>query len=219
MNLDPEFLRQGLIYYLLIVASISIHEWAHAITAAKLGDRTPEDQGRVTLNPLAHIDPIGTCAIPLVNIFLLGAVGVRLVGWGKPVQINLSNFHPDRRKWCDILVTLAGPFSNAVLALLATLGAVLCERLGNEPIGEVCWLLLQLNVGLIVFNLIPIPPLDGSRVFRYVVGMKEETFIRIAMRSGIFILILVNLPFFTRLMSSGIHLAMTPYVWIFGRLT
>ncbi len=218
MNLDTEFIRQGLIFYLLIVVSISIHEWAHAITADRLGDLTPDSQGRVTLNPLAHLDPIGTGLIPLVNIFVLGAGSIRLIGWGKPVQINLSNFAPKRRKLCDVLITLAGPFSNVVLALLGTVAAAVCHRM-HLPAEDPLWLFININVGLVVFNLIPIPPLDGSRIFRYIVGMSEETFIRIAMSSGIFILVLVNLPPFQRVMGFLYSWAIRPYEWLYGVLT
>src|SRR5690606_37317232 len=107
--------RNGLILYIILVASLCVHEWAHAVTADKLGDDTPRQQGRVTLNPFVHIDLMGTVVFPLFCIFFLK--GAFFFGWAKPVMINLSSFRHRQRD--HILVTLAGPGSNLVLALLA----------------------------------------------------------------------------------------------------
>src|SRR5579871_4471911 len=132
MDLDPAIVRNGLITYLILVASFSIHEWAHAIVAEKLGDDTPRSEGRVTLNPMAHIDLWGTVIIPLVNIFVIGSA-FSFIAWAKPVRVNRSNFR--HRVGDDILVTLAGPASNAVLAFLILLAG--CVVVPSQPrLGE-----------------------------------------------------------------------------------
>ncbi len=216
MNLDAEIIRTGLIYYLLLVICIAIHEWAHAIVADRLGDHTPAAQGRVTLNPLVHLDPIGTGLIPLANIFLLRGSSFGLIGWGRPVQINLGNFPPHRRMLCDLLVTLAGPLSNAVLALLGVLMAVASH--GHRELTGLFLQFIQLNVVMVVFNLLPIPPLDGSHVMRYIVGLKEETYLRLSQVGGILLLVLINVPAFQKAMGELIGWGMQPYLRLYHAL-
>lgn len=135
----------------LIVAA-TVHEFAHAYVADRLGDPTPRAMGRLTLNPLAHLDPIGSLMILLVGF-----------GWAKPVQINPANFADWRRD--SILVALAGPLANVTLVFLLGLPFKLgvIEPAGGVAVGILGWS-LQINAMLAVFNLIPIPPLDGSRV-------------------------------------------------------
>ena len=109
--------EEKIILFLVLLASLSVHEWAHAITADKLGDPLPRSEGRVTLDPRAHIDPIGTILLPLIMIF--ASPGFAIFGWGKPVRISLPN--PKTRKRDDVLITIAGPLSNLLIALIATL--------------------------------------------------------------------------------------------------
>jgi Zn-dependent protease len=143
------------------------------------------------LNPLVHIDPIGTVIVPLVMIFLSvnGSILSRfLVGWAKPVPVNPQQLrHPKRD---DILVTLAGPGMNLLLAiLLVGLARVaLIAHLNNAAIE--CWRMANLSLVLCFFNLLPIPPLDGSQIVRVLTGMSYEAYFRFA-RYGFFILILV----------------------------
>jgi len=160
MDIDLNLIRSGMIMFLLLLASLTIHEWAHAFTADRLGDDTPRMQGRVTLNPLSHIDMIGSIVIPLINIFVFQST-YAIFGWGKPVMTHASNFKHPRRD--EILTCLAGPGSNLLLALLAALvGSVLVV---HEPLlGELFFRLIVMNVGLALFNLLPIPPLDGSAI-------------------------------------------------------
>ena len=101
------------VLFLVLLASISIHEWAHAVTADRLGDPLPRSQGRVTLDPRSHIDLIGTIVLPMVMIF--ASPGFAVFGWGKPVQVSLPNLKSRKRD--DILITLAGPVSNLAIAL------------------------------------------------------------------------------------------------------
>ena len=118
--IDLEALRWGALKMILLVVSIGLHEFGHAWMADRRGDPLPRAQGRVTLDPLAHIDPIGTLLIPGLMIFwpvlFGGGAPVALIGWGKPVQILLPN--PRTRHWDDILSTAAGPAMNLLLCLV-----------------------------------------------------------------------------------------------------
>lgn len=189
MDLDLVTLRNGLLFYIILVCSLCIHEWAHAWTADKLGDHTPRALGRVTINPLPHMDLFGTVIFPLVCIFLLS--GGFLFGWGKPVLVNPSNFKHPRRD--DVLVTLAGPMSNLGLALLAALvGGFLYKT--DPRTAEVFMLVIVLNVTLAVFNLLPLPPLDGGQVLRHALRMRDETYLAIARWSFLILLAALWLP-------------------------
>jgi Zn-dependent protease len=184
--MDPRLLVDDLILYLGLLVLLTFHEFGHAWMAWKLGDDTAFSQGRVSLNPLVHIDPIGTVAVPLLMIFL--APGGFLLGWAKPVPVNNDNFRNPRAD--DIMVTLAGPWMNLLLAIaimgLARLGYVV----HSAGMAEVCLKVARLSLLLCFFNLLPIPPLDGSHVLRSLIGMSGETYHQIA-RYGIFVLILV----------------------------
>lgn len=130
-----------------LILSLTVHEFAHAYTADKLGDPTPRRYGRVTLNPLAHLDPFGTLLMLLVGF-----------GFAKPVPINPSNLG----RWGTMWVAAAGPISNLLIALLC---AVLLKVVPQTQLGLTILLtVLSINVVLAVFNLIPIPLLDGSRI-------------------------------------------------------
>lgn len=144
---DPVYL---VVLIALFVASISLHEFGHAITAHLLGDPTPSEQGRVTVNPASHLDPLGT-------VFLLLAG----FGWAKPVQVNTSLLRWPR--FGNFLVSAAGPFTNLVLALAA---AAALKYGGNWSTGAQLWFAVafQLNLMLMIFNLLPIPPLDGGHL-------------------------------------------------------
>lgn len=139
----------------LIIAMV-VHEYAHAQTAVWLGDFTPKIMGRLTLNPAAHIDPIGLLMLFLVHF-----------GWAKPVMINPGNFKRPRRD--DILVSLAGPLSNLITAFCALIVLLCYSRFGGHMttgIYMVFQLIIEYNIGFAIFNMIPIPPLDGSHVLR-----------------------------------------------------
>ncbi len=214
--MDPdtvELLRQGLIVYLILASSIAIHEWGHAIAADRLGDDLPRLQGRVTLNPLAHLDPIGTGLIPLFNIFspMAAGQGFFMLGWGRPVQVNMNHFR--RRPGHHLIVVAAGPLSNAVIALGAALLGGILMRLSFD-INQLIFPIITINCALIVFNLIPIPPLDGSHFLRYLTGMSEESFYRLSMYGLIIMLVLINLPPFRILMGTAVQYARFPFLLI-----
>ena len=139
-----------------LVIAMVIHEYSHARVAYALGDYTPRLQGRLTLNPAAHVDPIG-----LLMLF------VAHFGWAKPVQINPMNFSNPRRD--DILVSLAGPASNLIVAFVALIILVLMAKL-DFPLSEgllvVFNLIIIYNINFAIFNMLPIPPLDGSHILR-----------------------------------------------------
>lgn len=179
----------GVFEFVLLLFSLSLHECAHAWMASRLGDQTARMQGRVTLNPLPHIDPVGTLFYPALVIFgpIFGFnLPLLLIGWAKPTPVIARNFSRIVRD--DNLVALAGPFSNFILAALALLVlAVIClhspadhslvvESLSGRLVLDASSTLqavvvlavvaLQINITLFFFNLLPIPPLDGSRVVR-----------------------------------------------------
>lgn len=159
-----------------VIVAISFHEFAHAFAADKLGDDTPRMQGRLNLNPLSHIDPIGIIMLIFVHI-----------GWGKPVQINTRNF--DRKYTMDqgeAIVSLAGPLMNFILAILFSI--IYFAMIKFAPIaftlsqtGIIISTILSstvvVNIGLGVFNLIPLPPLDGSKIFRNILPYKAKAWI------------------------------------------
>jgi Zn-dependent protease len=178
------FLVIAIFKFVLLVFSLSVHECAHAWMASRLGDQTARLQGRVTLNPMYHVDPIGTLLYPALTLFIFR--GGVLFGWAKPTPVITRNFKKIVRD--DNLTTLAGPASNLLLTLIAFLvlagieigmpggrefvigtfvgmqTAALSTSLG--PIVILAILAIELNLTLFFFNLFPVPPLDGSRIVR-----------------------------------------------------
>lgn len=182
--------------FVLLIFSLSFHESAHAWTASLLGDQTARLEGRITLNPMYHMDPVGTLLIPALAIFGpfigLGFFSGMLIGWAKPTPIISRNFRKIRRD--ENLVTLAGPASNLLLASVAVLVLlVICHAIpggATYPSGRevvvytfqghlldgvnssvqavvlLCVAAVEINLSLFFFNLLPVPPLDGSRLLR-----------------------------------------------------
>lgn len=149
---------------IVLLTAFPVHECAHALVAHWLGDDTAKNQGRISLNPLRHLDPIGTVFMLLAGF-----------GWAKPVPINTNNFK--NRKVGMAVSSLAGPFSNVLMSYVSI---ILCKILtysssGNsylDALADVFWYATILNLGLAVFNLLPVPPLDGSRIFNLVLPEK-----------------------------------------------
>lgn len=177
--------EERLIFYIILLIGITMHEFGHAFAADKLGDPLPRAMGRVTLNPMAHADKLGTIILPLVMIFTGAPI---LFGWGKPVYVSLPN--PKTRMRDDLLSTAAGPFANLVLALLATLIFSVAYVYKIESVQDVAVIAMLVNCMLFVFNMLPIPPLDGSHFLRYALNVSNETYAKIE-RNGFWILLII----------------------------
>ncbi len=163
--------------------ALTVHELAHAFVADKLGDPTARYQGRVSWNPLRHIDPIGTVLLP--GLLILSGAGF-VFGWAKPVMINPYNFkHPTRDR---LLTALAGPGANLLAAAVFGIIYRLVPLGGNLPL--LMAQIVMVNLGLMMFNLIPIPPLDGSAVLPYIFRGRGDILFFLEQR-GVFILIIL----------------------------
>jgi len=176
-------LNPAAIFIALVVLafSLSFHEMAHAWTAYRLGDPTAYQQGRVSMNPAVHVDPIGTILFPLISMIASAAGGsLPLIGWAKPVPFVVRNLSRPRRD--VILIALAGPASNILLAALVAV-AIRVALAGNWiPVDEsgqpgAVWEFLRTalgtNLGLAVFNLVPVPPLDGGKVLSNLLPLRS----------------------------------------------
>lgn len=194
--MDTDKLIDGLVLFLGLVVLLTFHEFGHAWMALKCGDDTAKQQGRVSLNPLVHIDLVGTVLIPLAIIFLSAtgsALGRFLVGWAKPVPVNPANLRNPRLD--DILVTLAGPWMNLMLAVVLMGLARLGVAANVEGMVSICGRMAFVSLLLCFFNLLPIPPLDGSQVVRALLNISYQTYYQFA-RYGFLVLILVlQIPF------------------------
>ena len=178
--------------YVVLLFSLSVHESAHAWTALRQGDPTAQRLGRISLNPLVHVDVIGTVVMPLLMIF----TGVPLLGWAKPTPVDPRSFKNLRLG--QIVVSGAGPVSNLLLAFVCTAGLFVAVRvlpgpLRENPLARLLDLGIRLNVLLAVFNLVPLPPLDGSHVVEWALpnGMGHRYMAMIAPYGGFVLLALV----------------------------
>lgn len=195
--MNPDLLgqiREGGILYVLLVIAITMHEFGHAYFADKLGDPLPRLQERVTFNPLAHIDMMGTVVLPILTIALSIGTGFPMVfGWGKPVQISLSN--PKTRMKIDIIATAGGVAMNLVVALISAILLAIFVLLNWSEFQAVAVQSIYINCVLFVINMIPIPPLDGSRFLKYAVNMSEQVYYALSRYGIIILLLIVNIPF------------------------
>ncbi len=181
--------------------SLSIHEFSHGFAAYKLGDSTAKDMGRLNLSPISHLDPIGA-----ICLFLFG------FGWAKPVPVNPNNFAYGKRKSGMVWTSLAGPLSNLITAFIAVfvLHLVYTFMPRFDGVGDMVtsvvvtmlYTLVFMNVGLAVFNFIPIPPLDGSKILNAV--LPPRIYFRIMQYEQygfIALLLIINLPIFSRILN------------------
>ena len=197
--MNPQLLSEGLAQWLCVVIIITVHEFGHAWMANRCGDDTARLLGRITLNPIAHMDLIGTVILPLLSVMLqssgAGAIAGFIIGWGKPVPFNPNNLR--RRGLDDMLIAMAGPAMNVILTVVVMVflrGVHFFEQPGasgfSATISQAAILMATISMALCFFNLLPIPPLDGSHVMRYVTGMSYETYANLS-RYGFFVVIIV----------------------------
>lgn len=155
-----EKLLKLILFLPVFLVSLAIHEFSHAWFANRFGDTTAKDQGRLTLNPIKHLDLVGSVIVPLLTFFSGGFI----IGWAKPVPVNMRNFKNPYKE--DAIVSIAGPLSNLLLSLVF-LGVYIVLREidpSNSLLMDTIWLAIIFNVFLCLFNLLPIPPLDGSHI-------------------------------------------------------
>lgn len=184
----------------VLIFSIIIHEISHGFMALKLGDETAKDAGRLTLNPISHIDPIGSVILPLV-MFLVGSP--ILLGWAKPVPYNPLNLHKDP-KYGPLKVALAGPFSNLLMALIFGLFIRFgFDIMSTQTVGLLSIIVL-LNCVLFIFNMLPLPPLDGSKILTTLLPFKYAIRIERMGLNGL-IIILLFLTLFPGIISGAAY--------------
>lgn len=183
-----------------LLIALTVHEYAHARAAVSLGDPTPRYAGRLTLNPIPHLDPFGLIMLWLAQF-----------GWAKPVPVNPYNLRNGR--WGMLAVSLAGPGANVLTAFVVALLYGVLRKLGiyNFELMAVIGLTYQYNLVLAVFNLIPLPPLDGSQIISSLLpGRQADVFARIAPYSPFILMILIILPYniigkITHPLQNGLH--------------
>jgi Zn-dependent protease len=202
----------------ILIFSVIIHEVAHGWMALRLGDPTARDRGRLTLNPLPHIDLVGSVLVPLMS---LAAAGHVFIAWAKPVPVNPANFHNPRRD--SVLVSAVGPVSNFLLALLCGFAviatAVARAAFDGGVAADVMHFLITMfyggmyiNVVLGVFNLIPLPPLDGSHILAAMLPPHAAmAYMRIGFFGVLVVLFAMRVPFVSNAFGAVIGGAFAPY--------
>jgi Zn-dependent protease len=204
----PELIAQLVIYMVVLVFAISAHEAAHAWMSNKFGDDTARLLGRITLNPVAHIDPIGTLLIPIAG-FVLGHMGgaaaaIPLIGWGKPTPVNPLRWR--NKDLANVMVSAAGILANLTIGTvtlivikviqLTGIGSSIPESLVS-PVEMFLSFSLLMNVSLAIFNLLPFPPLDGSKILETFLPSSFQPILRVMEQYGFMILMaLMYMGFF-----------------------
>lgn len=160
-------------YIIVLIISVVIHEVAHGYAALSCGDHTAEHQGRLTLNPLKHLDPYGSVILPLLLILLRAPF---LIGWAKPVPYNPDNFRPETRRKGILWVASAGILANLSIAVFFSLLIRLSVAfsIGSASLVSLAGMIVLVNIVLALFNLVPIPPLDGSKILFSLLGYKSH---------------------------------------------
>lgn len=195
-----ELVSHLVIFLVVLLLAISAHEAGHAWMSHKFGDDTAYMLGRVTLNPVKHTDPIGTLLIPIIG-FILGAVGgalgaIPLIGWGKPTPVNPRNW--TNYKWGNVMVSIAGVLANLILLIIGIVLAKVLMTQGFTPTDFFSKMtnplmifvndLMLLNLSLFVFNLLPFPPLDGSKILATFLPKSAEPVLSMFEQYGFLIL-------------------------------
>lgn len=207
--MGAELIPQLLMYMVVLLLAISAHEAAHAWMSSRFGDDTARLLGRVTLNPVAHTDPIGTLLIPIVG-FVLGSAGgpnIPLIGWGKPTPVNPLRWR--NKDLANVMVSLAGILANLFIAICAFIIIKVLLLTGwwfttgsfQEPVRLFLSMLLMMNVSLAVFNLLPFPPLDGSKILETFLPASAQPALALMEQYGyIILMILIYVGFFSAIM-------------------
>ena len=194
-----------IIFLVILLFSVIIHEVMHGAVAEKFGDYTAHDTGRLTLNPIPHIDPFGSILVPA--LMYLSTQGAFVFGAAKPVPVNFENMRKPRLGM--VVVSLAGPFSNLIIAFLLSLPITL--GIIDQNLGDIIIKAVGLNLGLFVLNMLPIPPLDGSKVIAALLPYKAmDTVLRFEQYGFIILLLL--------LFSGALTSIILPVVVFFFRL-
>ena len=216
--MEPEKILEIGVHLIVLIMVIPVHEFAHAWSATKMGDDTPRYQGRLTLNPFAHIDPLGAVCMVLTGF-----------GWGRPVQVNPLRFRKYRKGMA--LCAAAGPISNLIVAFfgmilykIANTAYLLAlpDAISTDQTPAVYWIMLILyyftaiNVGLAMFNLLPIPPLDGSKILSYFTGPKLDRFIA---QYQMYISIAFILLVFSPVLRTPLGWIQDGMMWVMDKLT
>jgi Zn-dependent protease len=202
-------IRDGVVYLVGLILSICVHEFGHAWVADRLGDGLPRAEGRVTLNPIAHIDPVGTLLLPIVQFY----TGARLIGWGKPVRVSLSARSLTRRfsvKTAHLFIAAAGPGMNIVFALVLSVVYVGMRSFAGESVFDLTnyvGYVIMMNIGLAFFNLLPCPPLDGGTVLHGLLPRELEFISETLQRYGFYILLALLMTGALRYFMIPAHLA------------
>lgn len=213
-NIDSNTVAQFILYMVALVFSLSVHESAHAWMSNRFGDDLARMQGRITLNPAAHVDPIGTLLFPAISFF----TGAPLIGWAKPTPVNPLKWR--NKRVANFWVSVAGVLCNFLIAIVAGVGIRLLYSTGvidgrlrlvgtdstiaNGAI-ELIFVFFTLNVALGVFNLLPIPPLDGSKVLESILPPSFESAIEALERFGF---LLLFIAVFTGVLSTIFNIVM-----------
>ena len=206
-----------LIIFGVIIISMTLHEAVHAFVGYFLGDVTAKAQGRLTLNPLKHIDPVLTIAMPI----LLYIMGGPIFGGAKPVPLNPSRIR--HGEWGMALVAVAGPLTNLLLAFIAfgigvIFGVISTDGIAATLAGQIIWLFVQVNLGFFIFNMLPIPPLDGSRVLYALAPEGARRVMEQIERYGLVIVLLIVLvasPVLSTIMLGAMQGILEAFMFIF----
>jgi Zn-dependent protease len=212
--MDANQIVDGLIFYLGLVVLLTFHEFAHAWTAWKCGDDTARLQGRLSLNPIVHIDPIGTVLLPLFMIFGPAQFTRFALGYAKPVPFNPAFLN---NRWRDeMLIAMAGPAMNIFLAVVLVGFARVAVIFNSGASTELFLQMAQLSLLLCFFNLIPIPPLDGSHVLRNLTGMSYETYFKLSRFGFIAIILILQIPPIRQILGVLVRGTLDTLIFCFG---
>jgi Zn-dependent protease len=214
-----EFASRLIIFLIVLLLSISIHEAGHAWMSYKFGDDTAYLLGRVTLNPIAHTDPIGTLLLPIIGFISVASGGISLIGWGKPCPVNPLKWR--NKDAANFWVSIAGVLGNLILVIIAfvLIKAFVAFNLiqlsdldSSNPIGMFLRNLLLMNVSLFVFNLLPFPPLDGSRILQNFLPESFNPIFEMLEQFGFLVLFALVAMGFTRIIMDPVFAVVAYFV-------